>query len=312
MQASEIGAKLTTAGVNVKRVRRKEGGERVGAFYNPASKLATLRRSVVTNVEETMEEKLTRPLEDAERQEDARDRSDMMEDKEALDEHDSDDQTSEGDHEIDDRKRSRRAAARRDAEEKAKPKLDGLERQAVEKDEQGDNVALWTIDATATPAAGPTKLRRRRYDALGARPEEEDELEYALAPETPGRRLSFSLPDDVSLQSPSQRDRVVDSGHDPPESKDQQSIDSQPRLRRSSGGSEARASRISERKRRKRVAKSLHKRSPAKATRKRRSGEVVLKSNGALLKERRDQLKRRWQESALNSGRKRSELRTNP
>ena len=41
-----------------------------------------LRRSVVTNVEETMEEKLMYPLEDAERQEDTQDRSDVMEDKE--------------------------------------------------------------------------------------------------------------------------------------------------------------------------------------------------------------------------------------
>ena len=120
MQASEIGAKLTTAGVNVKRVRRKEGGERVGAFYNPASKLTMLRRSVVTNVEETMEEKLMYPLDDEERQEEMQERSDMMEDKEILDEYDSDDQASEGDHEIDSRKRSYRVVARRDAEKKAK------------------------------------------------------------------------------------------------------------------------------------------------------------------------------------------------
>merc|ERR1711991_870374 len=112
------------------------------------------------------------PLDDEERQEEMQERSDMMEDKEILDEYDSDDQASEGDHEIDSRKRSYRVVARKDAEKKAKPKFDNLDQQMVEKDEQGNNVALWTIDAIVTPTTGPMKLYYRYYDALRPRPEE--------------------------------------------------------------------------------------------------------------------------------------------
>ena len=103
----------------------------------------------------------------------------------------------------------------------------------VEKDEQGNNIALWTIDAIVTPTTGPTKLYYRYYDALRARPEEEDEFEYTLTTEIPGRWFSFNLPDNMSLQLPNQQDCVVDSGHDPLEMKDKESIDAQPRLRRS-------------------------------------------------------------------------------
>ena len=47
----------------------------------------------------------------------------LLETKGILDAYDSDDQISEGDHEIDDTRRSYRVVTRKDAEKKAKPKL---------------------------------------------------------------------------------------------------------------------------------------------------------------------------------------------
>ena len=135
---------------------------------------------------------------------------------------------------------------------------------------------------TTSPYGPSMKLRYRCYDALGARPEEEDEFEYTLTTEIPGRWFSFDLPENINLELPTQQDSVVGSGHDPPTSEEKET-NYRRRLRRSKR-SKAYAARISEYAQHKRILKQLHKYSPARVTRRRKSGEIVLKSNGALLK----------------------------
>ena len=117
-----------------------------------------------------------------------------------LNAYESGDENNQEAIEIDDERKSYIVINKQDTSKRNRKKYENLEKQMVEKDENGQYVGLWTIDAIVAPSTDHTKLYYRYYDATKSRPDDEDDFEYTLVSEIPGKWFSFHLPEDLQIK----------------------------------------------------------------------------------------------------------------